>query len=226
MRRMLIVEDDEALVLVLRDGFEAEGYSVVVAKDGPSGLQLALNTRLDLVVLDVMLPGLSGLEVCNQIRKAGNQVPIIFLSIRGEESDKVLGLKLGADDYVTKPFSFMELASRVEAILRRATKQSGATEGYRFEDIVVDFKSREVTKGGKPVELSAREFNILGYLVEHRGQVVTRNELLDAVWGYHSYPFTRTVDVHMGKLRKKIEDDPDAPRHLITVHRIGYKLIG
>ncbi|RMG45673.1 MAG: DNA-binding response regulator [Acidobacteria bacterium] len=226
MPRVLIIEDDPSMAVALRDGFEYEGYSVDVAEDGATGLRLASRHSWDLIILDVMLPALSGLDLCKELRARGNDVPIIMLTARGQEMDKVLGLKLGADDYVTKPFSFVELMARVEAVLRRAAGRSEAIKTYAFGDITLDFENLKATKGGKPLDLSHREFEILRYLIEHRGDVVTRDQLLNAVWGYEDFPFTRTVDMHIAKLRKKIEDNPSTPRYIITVHRLGYKFIG
>jgi DNA-binding response OmpR family regulator len=180
---------------------------------------------VDLIVLDVMLPKVSGFDICKQLRGAGNNTPIIMLTARGQEIDKVVGLKIGADDYVTKPFSFMELMARVEALMRRTQRGAETTDEFRFGDCVVNFRKFEVTKGGALLELSAREFNILKYFIERRGEVVTRDQLLDSVWGYGSFPLTRTVDMHIAKLRQKIEDTPHDPRHIITVHRVGYKFI-
>ena len=226
MRKVLIVEDDQAMAVALRDGFTYEGYSVQVARDGAAGLRLATERGLDLVILDVMLPRLSGLDVCRQLRGAGNNTPIIMLTARGQEIDKVLGLKTGADDYVTKPFSFLELMARVEAVLRRASKPAEQVEGAEFGDVEVNFKTFEATKAGRPLELSPREFKMMKYFAEHRGEVVTRDQLLDSVWGYDGLPLTRTVDMHIAKLRQKIEDTPGDPRHIITVHRVGYKFTG
>ena len=226
MRKVLIVEDDQAMAVALRDGFTYEGYAVQVARDGATGLQLARERGHDLVILDVMLPRMSGLDVCRQLRSAGNDTPVIMLTARGQEIDKVLGLKTGADDYVTKPFSFLELMARVEAVLRRASKPAEAVEGVRFGDVEINFKTFEASKGGRPVELSPREFKMMKYFAEHRGEVVTRDQLLDHVWGYEGLPLTRTVDMHIAKLRQKIEDTPSDPRHIITVHRVGYKFTG
>ena len=226
MRKVLIVEDDQAMAVALRDGFSYEGYAVQVARDGATGLQLAKERGHDLVILDVMLPRMSGLDVCRQLRSAGNDTPVIMLTARGQEIDKVLGLKTGADDYVTKPFSFLELMARVEAVLRRASKAAEAVEGVRFGDVEINFKTFEASKGGRPVELSPREFKMMKYFAEHRGEVVTRDQLLDHVWGYEGLPLTRTVDMHIAKLRQKIEDTPSDPRHVITVHRVGYKFTG
>lgn len=225
MRNVLIIEDDKTLSAALRDGFERAGFSVLVARDGAAALDLSMENPLDVIIVDVMLPKISGFEFCEQIRKTGNNVPIIFLSVRSQESDKVLGLKLGGDDYVTKPFSFIELMARVEALLRRRVEQTERAESIRFGNLEVNFKDERVLKQGIPIELSDREFRILKYLIEQRGHVINRNQLLDAIWGYDSYPITRTVDVHVAKLRSKIEDNPNKPRHLITIHRKGYKFI-
>jgi DNA-binding response OmpR family regulator len=226
MGKMLIVEDDQAMAVALRDGFEYEGYSVIVARDGAAGLRMATEKDLDLIILDVMLPRLSGLDICKQLRTVGNDIPIILLTARGQEIDKVLGLKLGADDYVTKPFSFMELAARVEAVMRRASKHVEKVEAFQIGDLHLDFRKCEATKGGSPLDLSPREFKIMKYFIEHRGEVVSRDQLLDAVWGYDSFPLTRTVDTHIAKLRQKVEDDPGTPHYIITVHRAGYKFLG
>ena len=228
--RVLIVEDDEAMSIALRDGFQYEGYSVTVAKDGESGLQMATSEGPDLILLDVMLPKMTGLDICKQLRGDGNSVPIIMLTARGQEIDKVLGLKLGADDYITKPFGFMELLARAEAVLRRtrvlAAVPAAPPETYRFGDISIDFKRHEAKKGSQPIDLSPREFQLLAYFIQHTGEIVTREKLLDTVWDYNAIPFTRTVDMHIAKLRKKIEDNPSDPKHIVTVHRLGYKFTG
>jgi DNA-binding response OmpR family regulator len=213
------------MAVALRDGFEYEGYQVQVARDGAVGLQMASEKELDLIILDVMLPKLSGFDLCKQLRGAGNPTPIIMLTARGQEIDKVVGLKIGADDYVTKPFSFMELMARVEALLRRTHRQTESVEDFRFGDVAVNFKKFEVRKSGLPLEMSPREFNILKYFIDHRGEVITRDQLLDSVWGYGSFPLTRTVDMHIAKLRQKVEDTPGDPKHIITVHRVGYKFV-
>ncbi len=226
-RKVLIVEDDEAMTVALRDGFEYEGYTVRTASDGLQGLRLAEEEEPDLVLLDVMLPKMTGLDVCRQLRAEGNSVPIIMLTARGQEIDKVLGLKLGADDYVTKPFSFMELLARTEAVLRRSASAVPAVlETYEFGDVKIDFKRYVASKGKSTLELSPREFQLLDFFIRHQGEVVTREQLLDSVWGYDTIPFTRTVDTHIAKLRKKIEDSPSEPRFLITIHRVGYKFLG
>jgi DNA-binding response OmpR family regulator len=228
-RKVLIVEDDQAMAVALRDGFEYEGYNVQVARDGAAGLKLASERDLDLIILDVMLPKMSGYDICKQLRGTGNATPIIMLTARGQEIDKVVGLKIGADDYVTKPFSFMELMARVEALLRRTTRpaepSADSHDDYSFGNVIVSFKKFEVTKAGQPLDISPREFKILKYFIEHRGEVITRDQLLDAVWGYSSFPITRTVDMHIAKLRQKIEETPHDPHHIITVHRVGYKFV-
>jgi DNA-binding response OmpR family regulator len=224
--KVLIVEDDEAMAVALRDGFTFEGYDVRVAADGTAGLKLAGEHDHDLIILDVMLPKMDGLDVCRRIRRDGSKVPVIMLTARGQEIDKVVGLKTGADDYVTKPFSFLELMARVEAVLRRSHGYAERIEHYRFGDVVIDFKSAVAHKRGKPLALSPRELRLMAFLIEHRGEVLTRDRLLDAVWGYDNVPFTRTVDMHMAKLRKKIEDRPHDPEYIVTVHRLGYKFTG
>jgi two-component system alkaline phosphatase synthesis response regulator PhoP len=228
MTRVLVVEDDDSMARALRDGFQYEGYEVILARDGVAGLRFAAESRPDVIILDVMMPKMSGLDVCKQLRAAGSRVPILMLTARGQEIDKVLGLKLGADDYVTKPFGFLELVARVEALLRRAHAGGGdgGLDAYRFGDIEVDFKQHVIHKGGKPLDLSPRELRLLRYLIEHKGEVVGRDQLLDAVWDYDSPPLTRTVDMHVAKLRRKIEDQPAEPRWIVTVHRVGYKFMG
>jgi len=226
MPRILVVEDDKAMAVALSDGFQYEGHSVSLARDGAEGLKLASEDKFDMIILDVMLPKMSGLDVCKQLRSAGNRVPIIMLTARGQEIDKVLGLKIGADDYVTKPFSFMELTARVEAVLRRASDHNEVADVFRFGDVTLDFKRSLAMKGEIAVELSPREFRLMKYFIEHRTEVLTRDQLLNHVWGYDSFPLTRTVDTHIAKLRQKIEDSPADPRYIVTVHRAGYKFVG
>jgi len=225
-RKVLVVEDDEAMAVALQDGFEYEGYEVTLARDGAQGMELSTSGSPDLIILDVMLPKVTGLDICKRLRSEGSTVPIIMLTARGQEVDKVLGLKLGADDYVTKPFSFMELMARVEAVLRRTSGAREALDSFTFGDVSVNFKTHEATRAGKPIRLSAREFQLLRFFIERRGEVVTREQLLDGVWGYENMPFTRTVDMHIAKLRKKIEESPHEPKFLVTVHRVGYKFLG
>lgn len=230
MPKLLIIEDDPSMASALQEGFGFEGYQVSLARDGQAGLKMARETQPEVILLDVMLPKLSGLDVCRQLRQSGATVPILMLTARGQEIDKVMGLRLGADDYITKPFSFLELLARVEAVLRRSRRPGSKAAGdtltrSAFGDITIDFKKCEVNKGRKPIELSAREFRLLKYFVEHQGEVIDRDTLLGAVWDHNEPPLTRTVDMHIAKLRKKIEDNPVEPRYLVTVHRMGYKLV-
>jgi two-component system alkaline phosphatase synthesis response regulator PhoP len=226
MPKVLIVEDDEAMAVALRDGFEYEKYAVSLAKDGEAALRMANRIAPDLIILDVMLPRVSGLDVCKRLRSERNGVPIIMLTARGQEIDKVLGLKIGADDYVTKPFSFMELMARVEAVMRRAQGQIEPIEELHFGSISVFFKRGEAYKAQQPIDLSPREFTLLRFLAERRGEVVTREQLLTIVWGYDASSTSRTVDVHIAKLRRKIEEQPEDPRFIVTVHGMGYKFMG
>jgi DNA-binding response OmpR family regulator len=226
MANVLIVEDDQAMAVALSDGFQYEGYGVTVARDGASGFTLAAEKDFDIVILDVMLPKMSGFDVCKELRSAGHRIPIIMLTARGQEIDKVLGLKMGADDYITKPFSFLELAARVEAVLRRTSRQADAGGIFKFGDVTLDFKKSVAMKGETRLDMSPREFRIMKYFIEHRSEIVTRDQLLDNVWGYDSFPLTRTVDTHIAKLRQKIEDLPGDPRYIVTVHRAGYKFTG
>jgi len=226
-RRILLIEDEPGLVLTLTDRLEREGYVVESATDGDTGLARASSGAFDLIILDLMLPRRGGLDVCRQLRQAGVQTPILMLTARSQVVDKVVGLQLGGDDYLTKPFDMMELLARVEALLRRAARgpvTSGAV--YSFGPVRVDFKSAEVTRDGQPVALSAREFQLLRYLVENRGRVVSREELLKDVWGYHALPSTRTVDVHMAWLRQKLEANPKHPEFILTLRGLGYKFAG
>jgi two-component system alkaline phosphatase synthesis response regulator PhoP len=227
-RRVLLVEDEPGLVLTLTDRLRADGYDVLAAADAPAGLELATRERADVILLDVMLPGGSGFDVCRDLRQRGIDTPIIMLTARGQVLDKVLGLKLGADDYLTKPFDMLELTARIEVQVRRqvASKQAPGSARYQFGDVKVDFRKAEVTRGGAPIELSAREFLLLKYFIEHREATLTRDELLNEVWGYHSMPSTRTVDVHVAWLRQKIEPNPRHPQYVLTVHGLGYKFVG
>ena len=224
--RILIVEDEPAMVQGLRDNFEYEGYEVISAADGVDGLNRAIADQPDLVVLDVMMPKMSGLDVCKQLKARKPSLPIIMLTARGQEIDKVVGLELGADDYVTKPFSIRELMARVKAVLRRASPQAATAEVYRFSDVEVNVRSNEVLRSGQPVELSSKEFALLAYFVAHPAETLSRDRLLDAVWGYENYPTTRTVDAHIVHLRQKLEPNPEEPRFILTVHGSGYKFVG
>ena len=226
-RRVLLVEDEPGLVLTLTDRLRSEGYVVSSATDGPSGLALATREAFDVILLDVMLPGSSGFDVCRDLRQKGVQTPVIMLTARGQVMDKVLGLKIGADDYLTKPFDMLELLARIEVQIRRASASAGkGTPEYRFGEVTVNFRKAEVTRAGAQLELSAREFLLLKYFIEHREATLTRDELLNEVWGYHSMPSTRTVDVHVAWLRQKIEPNPRHPQYVLTVHGMGYKFVG
>lgn len=223
-KRILLVEDEAALRMTLSDRLESEGYQVECAADGQAGYENGLRSPRDLIILDVMLPRKNGFDVCRDLRKAGQVVPILMLTARGQVVDRVLGLKIGADDYLTKPFEMMELMARVEALLRRApfapTDQNGVHE---FGPLRIDLRGTSVSRDGKIVPLSAREFQLLRYFVEHRGTTLSRDVLLKEVWGYNADAFTRTVDVHVASLRQKIEDDPKQPSLIITVLGLGYK---
>ena len=224
--RILIVEDEPAMVQGLQDNFEYEGYEVISAGDGVAGLERALAENPDLVVLDVMMPRLSGLDVCKQLKSQRPGIPIIMLTARGQEIDKVVGLELGADDYVTKPFSIRELMARVKAVLRRASPQAVPVDVYKFSDVEVNIRSNEVLRSGRQVDLSSKEFALLAYFVAHPAETLSRDRLLDAVWGYENYPNTRTVDTHIVHLRQKLEPNPEEPKFILTVHGTGYKFVG
>jgi len=226
VKRLLLIEDEPGLVLTLRDRLTREGYAVETSTDGESGLERASREVFDLVLLDVMLPRMNGFDVLRELRKRGTETPVIMVTAKGQVVDKVVGLKLGADDYVTKPFEMVELLARIEAKLRRAPAVSHPSEGYQFDDVRVDFRRAEVTKDGAPLELSAREFQLLKYFIEHRGATLTREELLNEVWGYNSMPSTRTVDVHVAWLRQKIEPNSRHPQYILTIHGMGYKFAG
>ncbi len=226
MTKILIVEDEPAMVAGLRDNFEFEGYQVVSANDGSEGLARALADSPDLVLLDVMMPKMSGLEVCKRLKAKRPSMPIIMLTARGQEVDKVVGLELGADDYVTKPFSIRELMARVKAVLRRSQTLPKEEERYSFGDAEVDLKKCRVTRAGKEIEISGTEFELLKYFVCHAGEILSRDRLLEDVWGYDKYPTTRTVDAHLVRLRQKLEPNPEQPRFFLTVHGTGYRFVG
>lgn len=228
MSRLLLIEDEPSLVLTLEDRLGAEGYQVEVQSDGVAGFEAAARGTFDLIVLDLHLPGKNGLDICRDLRQKGIETPILMLTARGHVVDKVIGLKLGADDYLAKPFDMLELLARLEALHRRG-RPHGAAAGAAvavFGDVRVDFEAAEVRRAGQPVELSALELRLLRFLVENRGKVVGRDALLDKVWGYQATPLTRTVDVHLSSLRQKLEERPSKPRHFITVHGQGYKFVG
>jgi two-component system alkaline phosphatase synthesis response regulator PhoP len=223
--KLLLVEDEPGLVMTLTDRLLAEGYEVESVGEAPAALDVASSGTYDAILLDVMLPGGNGFDVCRALRQRGIQTPILMLTARGQVVDRVVGLKLGADDYLVKPFEMAELLARVEALLRRAPSASTSPDACRFGDVTVDFRRAEVTKAGRRVGLSAREFKLLRYFVEHRGAALSRDELLNEVWGYNSMPSTRTVDVHVAWLRQKLETNPRHPQHLLTVHGLGYKFV-
>lgn len=219
-----VIEDDESVRRSLQLNLELEGYRVVVASDGEEGLALVEQHSPDLLILDVMMPKKDGLQTCKELRNKGVSTPLILLTARSAEVDKVLGLELGADDYLAKPFGMRELVARVKALLRR-TQSSAEVDKIEFDDVVVDFKAYKTERAEQPIELSAREYRLLRYLVAKNGSVVSRDELLDEVWGYNSYPSTRTVDNHIARLRQKIERDVTQPQRIITVHGVGYKFV-
>jgi DNA-binding response OmpR family regulator len=225
MTRILVVEDDPAILRGLSDNLKLESYEVATAVDGEAGYRMACEAPPDLIVLDLMLPKLSGYELCRKLRSDGVTTPIVMLTARGEEADRVLGLDLGADDYVTKPFSIRELLARVRAILRRTQPPAAQPDEVRFADVTVDFRSYEARREGERVEMTPKEYQLLRLLVARAGEVVTREELLNEVWGYDSYPNTRTVDNHVATLRAKLEPDKSRPRHVQTVHGVGYKFV-
>jgi two-component system alkaline phosphatase synthesis response regulator PhoP len=224
---MLVVEDAEDLATVLRDRFRREGYIVETVRDGESALAAAQGSSHDLILLDVMLPGLSGFDVCRELRQRHQGIPILMLTARSETVDKIVGLRLGADDYVTKPFDMGELVARVEALLRRASCGSRIPDSHvTFDDIEVDLPGAEVRRGGVRLDLTAREFLLLRQLIENRGVVQSRDALLKAVWNYDAGLSTRTLDVHIAWLRQKLEEEPARPRHIVTVRGLGYKFVG
>lgn len=228
---ILIVEDEEALQMTLGDRLRSEGYVVDFATDGDQGMEKATQLPFDLIILDIMLPRRSGFEICTDIRRAGLATPILLLTARGQTADKLVGFKLGADDYVTKPFDTLELVARIEALLRRspgkaAAAQPGGSAVYQFGGITLDIRGTQVTRDGEQIYLTAREFQLLRYFVEHRGTTVSRDELLRQVWGHEAGTFTRTVDVHVASLRQKLERIPKKPELIITIPGLGYKFQG
>ncbi|MSO52943.1 MAG: DNA-binding response regulator [Acidobacterium sp.] len=228
MKRILVIEDEPQMRLGLRDNLELEGYEVETAVDGDEGLQKAAAFAPDLVILDVMLPKKNGFELCRDLRARAITTPIVMLTARSAETDKVLGLELGADDYVTKPFSIIELLARVRAVLRRTGSgvAKPAADAISIGDIEIDFKLHQARRGTVRIEFTARELDLLRYFVQHTGQVVTREQILNQVWGYEEFPTTRTIDNFVAKLRQKIETSPHAPEHILTIHGSGYKFVG
>ena len=225
-QRILLVEDEPGLRLTLQDRLQAEGYGVETASEGDEGFAKASGGGFDLIILDVMLPNRSGIDICRDLRQSGHNTPILMVTARSQTVDKVLGLKIGADDYLTKPFEMLELLARIEALLRRSSPHRTPSAAYEFGKIRIDFRSTEVTRNGELLNLSAKEFQLLQYFIEHDRETLSRETLLQRVWGYQSTPNTRTVDVHVAWLRQKLEDDPKKPRWILTVHGMGYKFTG
>jgi len=226
MSTVLIVEDDETMLKGLRDAFEHNGYIVLAANDGESGMQIAESNEPDIIILDVMLPRTDGFDVCRTLRKRGVITPIIMLTARAEEIDKVVGLEIGADDYVTKPFSTRELLARVKAHLRRTTEKILSLEHYEFGNVTLDFAAFKTFKNKKQIDLTSTEYSLIKVLIKHRNEVVPREKILNEVWGYDSYPSSRTVDNHILNLRQKLEDNPQKPEYIHTIHGLGYKFVG
>jgi two-component system, OmpR family, alkaline phosphatase synthesis response regulator PhoP len=225
--RVLLIEDEPGLCLTLGDRLQKEGYTIEVANDGETGFSMATNQAYDLIILDLMLPKKNGYDICRDLRQMGLAIPILMLTARDQTVDKVLGLKIGADDYLTKPFEMLELLARLEALLRRVTRTyTSVPLVYQFGAVRIDFRKTEVLRRGEAVTFSAKEFQLLRYLIDHKGETLSREKLLQDVWGYTAIPFTRTVDVHIAWLRQKLEDDPKQPHWILTVHGLGYKFAG
>jgi two-component system alkaline phosphatase synthesis response regulator PhoP len=223
MKRILIIEDEESILMALEDNLRLEGYEVACGEDGEQGLSMAKEHNFDLIILDIMLPKMDGFEVCKHLRKDGIVTPILMLTAKGQEIDKVLGLELGADDYVTKPFSPRELLARIKALLRRTEQFQKGIESFKFGDVEVDFGKYEVKKCGKIVYMTALEFSLLHFLIQNKDKVLDRDAILDEVWGRDVYIQPRTIDKHIGELRKKLEEDPSNPEHILGVRGVGYK---
>jgi len=225
MRKVLIIDDDVTIARGLEDALKSEHFDVLLAHTGEKGFLMAKRENIDLVILDLRLPDKDGEDVCRELRKAGVQVPILMLTSKKQEMDKVMGLEIGADDYMTKPFSIRELVARVRALLRRESKIKVDIEEYSFGDVHLDFKKKQAFKKKKEITLTVKELEILKYFVQHEGEVITRDVLLNEVWGYEQFPTTRTVDNYILAIRKQIEDDHSAPQHLLTIHTAGYKFV-
>jgi DNA-binding response OmpR family regulator len=225
MKKILIIEDDPATLTGIEETLKEEHFDVSTVMSGQMGYEKAKEGKYDLIILDLMLPEKNGIDICKDLRKDGVSTPILMLTAKKEEIDKVIGLEIGADDYVTKPFSIRELVARVKALLRRPQEIRPEVEEYSFDNIYLNFKKQEAKKGNNPVELSVMEFKVMKYFIQREGEVIERNKLLDEVWGYENYPSTRTVDNFILNLRKKIEDDHSNPKHLLTIHGAGYKFV-
>jgi DNA-binding response OmpR family regulator len=225
MKHILIIEDDPAIIKGLQESLEEEHYKITTSMDGEEGYQIAGNEKPDLILLDLMLPSMNGQEICRKLREDGMAVPILMLTSKKEEADKILGLEIGADDYITKPFSLREVHARIKAHLRRDEIIRKEVTTFSFADINIDFNKQRLTKAGKPIQLSSKEYEILHYFIQREDEIVTRDVLLNEVWGYDVFPTTRTVDNYILNIRKKIEDDPSEPKHLLTVHKSGYRFL-
>ncbi|MBX7172087.1 MAG: response regulator transcription factor [Pyrinomonadaceae bacterium] len=226
MAHILVIEDEPSVAIALRDSLESEGHFVTVASDGGEGFQRASTEVFDLILLDLMLPKMSGLEICQRLRANEIETPIIMLTARGASSDAAFGLKLGADDYIPKPFDVGELLARIEAVLRRSSRQQSEKNIFYIGNVQLDLRRLKATRNGEPLDLSPREFEILQLLIAHSGETVTREQLLHHIWGEHASLFTRTIDAHITRLRQKIEPNPANPEYIITAHRVGYRLVG
>ena len=226
MAKILIVEDKKDMVEGLVFNLQAQGYETCVAYDGEEGLSVAVKENPDLIILDILLPKKDGFQVCRDLRDRGFDMPILMLTAKSEEADKVLGFDVGADDYLTKPFGVLELAARIKALLRRQNKEPLRIEKYSFGDCILDFKNHKAEKNGKSIELSPREFSMMELFIKKKGKALSRNNFLNEIWGYDKYPTTRTVDIHIARLRQKLEPDPDSPQFILTVHGFGYKFVG
>lgn len=226
MAHILVIEDEPSVAIALRDSLESEGHSVEVASDGSLGFQLASNDSFELILLDLMLPKMSGLEICQRLRAKDVETPIIMLTARGESSDAAFGLKLGADDYIPKPFDVGELLARIEAVLRRAARHQNEKQTFNIGNVQLDLRRLKATRNGEPIEITPREFEILQLLIAHNGETVTREQLLHHIWGENASLYTRTIDAHITRLRQKIEPNPANPEYIITAHRVGYRLVG
>lgn len=225
MKKILIIEDEKDMVTGLMFNLEARDYEVIVAYDGEAGLIKALDEKPDLVLLDIMLPKLNGYEVCKRLKKEVPELPIIMLTAKSQEAEIVTGLELGADDYITKPFSVLELLARIKAVLRRGELDSSDSEVHQFGALEIDFNKYIAQKNGKTIKLTPREFEILRYFISRKGEIISRDDLLGEIWGYETFPYTRTIDAHIAKLRHKTEEKPEEPKLIITVHGIGYKFM-
>ena len=226
-KKILIIEDETGILMSVKDEFESQGYMVYAAEDGGKGLELAKDKKPDLIILDIMLPVLDGYEVCKKLRMEGDRTPIIMLTVKDKELDKVLGLELGADDYVTKPFSFAELTARVKALFRRTEDTIKNMTRYSFGEIDIDFEKYEAKKGGKKLDLTTLEFHMLKYLIQNKGKVISRDDFLDRIWGGDNVSVSfRTVDSHIANIRKKIENDQANPKHILSIRGVGYKFVG